>query len=111
MDRRYAWLKRTLINYVDNCGDIFPESWRMPMHVALRFCDMTQEDLHAMVQSRREELDVKLLLFAIQKTVQFEQRLSSKFKDDLIEDEYSEEESGAEEEPEPTSEADATRQK
>jgi len=120
VDRRYAWLKRTLIAYVENCGEIFPDSWRMPMHIALKFCEMTQADLSSLLQARREELDVKLLLFAIQKTTTFEQRLSAKFKDDLVEDEYSEEESGAEDEgrgpgtePDGSAQtvADATRQK
>ena len=114
IDRRYSWIKRTLVAFVDNCDECFPPSWKMAMHVALRFCEMTRDDLAKLLMARREDLDVKLLLHAVQKTVTFEQRLASKFANAIAEDEYEEEEASDSEAAEmeeevAASEADAIR--
>ena len=42
VDRRYAWLKRLLLNISTNCPDIFPPSWGVPERIAINFCSQTK---------------------------------------------------------------------
>eukprot|EP00053_Salpingoeca_punica_P016055 m.149724 g.149724 ORF g.149724 m.149724 type:complete len:855 (+) comp16865_c0_seq1:404-2968(+) len=79
IDRRYAWFKRTLAAYIENTSDIFPESWKMPELIAVRFCEVTSNELTRIMRERVAELDVKLFLFSLQKTTQFESWLNQRF--------------------------------
>ena len=42
VDRRYSWLKRTLVNYQDESMSIFPPEWGIPERMCVRFCNMTR---------------------------------------------------------------------
>ena len=42
VDRRYAWLKRTLVTYEEECSSIFPSEWGIPEQVAMEFCNNTR---------------------------------------------------------------------
>eukprot|EP00045_Choanoeca_perplexa_P013840 m.158760 g.158760 ORF g.158760 m.158760 type:complete len:855 (+) comp16474_c0_seq1:115-2679(+) len=112
VDRRFAWFKRMVANYLEHSHTLFPQAWRVPEKLALRFCEMTQSQLKKLINERREEIDVKLLLFAVQKTTQFELWLASKFRPPAgqDEDDDSEEESDDEDEL-PDGEADEIRLK
>ena len=125
VDRRYAWLRRTLVTYEEECLPIFPTEWGIPERVTIQFCNSTRyvgcvlsllphhldvptctppppplasclptnlsptifvhltaynrESLSQLMKSRAAELDVKLLLFAIQKTTSFEKLLAQRF--------------------------------
>ncbi|XP_065890421.1 vacuolar protein sorting-associated protein 53 homolog [Dysidea avara] len=79
VDRRYAWLKRLLLNLSTNCPEIFPPLWGIPERIAINFCSQTKSALSAMMVTRSSELEVKLLLFAIQKTTTFEKTLAQHF--------------------------------
>lgn len=79
VDRRYAWLKRLLLNISTNCQDIFPPLWGVPERIAINFCSQTKSALSSMMSTRSSELEVKLLLFAIQKTTTFEKTLAQHF--------------------------------
>lgn len=79
IDKRYAWLKRHLLDFEAKHGAIFPNDWEVSERIAVRFCQMTRDDLHRLLAKRRSEVDVKLLLFAIAKTVAFEQLLAKRF--------------------------------
>ncbi|KOB76421.1 putative late golgi protein sorting complex subunit vps53 [Operophtera brumata] len=72
VERRYAWLKRHLLTFEQSVANIFPPQWGLSQLIATAFCEMTRAQLSALMSSRRAELDVKLLLFAIQKTYNFE---------------------------------------
>lgn len=41
IDRRFAWVKRNLASFAENCGDIFPVDWRMAELISVRFCEIT----------------------------------------------------------------------
>ena len=45
IDRRYAWLKRTLINFEEDFAKIFPAEWAMQERVAVEFCHWTRYSL------------------------------------------------------------------
>ena len=42
VDRRYSWMKRTLVNYEEESGSIFPDHWAIPERVVVQFCDTTR---------------------------------------------------------------------
>eukprot|EP00051_Salpingoeca_urceolata_P027977 m.484296 g.484296 ORF g.484296 m.484296 type:complete len:850 (+) comp23287_c0_seq1:244-2793(+) len=117
VDRRYAWFKRLAASYRENCSEIFPAEWGMPEQLAERFCAITREQLTTLLSQNYDQLDVKLLLFALQKTTQFEQWLAAKFKPKLedaqqellAEQEEEEDRQLAEAEASATSEADHVR--
>ncbi|XP_063370656.1 vacuolar protein sorting-associated protein 53 homolog [Cydia amplana] len=82
VERRYAWLKRHLLAFEDGAGNVFPRPWRLSERIATHFCEVTKTQLTALLAARRSELDVKLLLYAIQKTYAFELLLHKRFQDD-----------------------------
>ncbi|XP_047038062.1 vacuolar protein sorting-associated protein 53 homolog isoform X1 [Helicoverpa zea] len=79
VERRYAWLKRHLLAFEESLAALFPPAWRLSERIAQHFCKITRNDLAALMASRRSEVDVKLLLYAIQKTYNFELLLHKRF--------------------------------
>lgn len=79
IDKRYAWLKRSLLDFEEKYGRIFPVDWEVSERIAIRFCAVTRDELAAIATRRRSEIDVKLLLFAIAKTSSFELLLAKRF--------------------------------
>ena len=79
IDKRYAWLKRHLLDFEDKYGTIFPPSWEVSEKITVQFCTITRDELAKIMQKRRSEIDVKLLLFAISKTSTFELLLAKRF--------------------------------
>uniref|UniRef100_A0A674NB66 Vacuolar protein sorting-associated protein 53 homolog n=1 Tax=Takifugu rubripes TaxID=31033 RepID=A0A674NB66_TAKRU len=79
IDRRYAWIKRQLLDYEEKYGRMFPEEWCMTERIAVEFCHITRVELAKVMRTRAKEIEVKLLLFAIQRTTNFEGLLSKRF--------------------------------
>lgn len=79
IDRRYAWIKKHLLDFESKFGTIFPQDWEVSERIAVQFCHVTREDLAKLMNKRRGEIDVKLLLYAIQRTSNFETLLSKRF--------------------------------
>lgn len=79
IDKRYAWLKRHLLDFEERLGRIFPADWEVSERITAQFCIQTRDSMAAIMQKRRTEIDVKLLLFAIAKTQQFELLLAKRF--------------------------------
>lgn len=63
----------------ERMGNMFPPDWEVSERIAVEFCDITRKDIEKLMFKRKHELDTKLLLFAIQKTVNFESLLSRRF--------------------------------
>ena len=42
VDRRYSWLRRTLITYEEECVAIFPPEWGITEHICVQFCNNTR---------------------------------------------------------------------
>uniref|UniRef100_A0A452R0L5 Vps53 N-terminal domain-containing protein n=1 Tax=Ursus americanus TaxID=9643 RepID=A0A452R0L5_URSAM len=42
IDRRYAWIKRQLVDYEEKYGRMFPREWYMTERVAVEFCHVTR---------------------------------------------------------------------
>lgn len=79
IDKRYSWLKKHLLEFEEKLGFIFPVDWEISEQIAVRFCDVTRNDLANLMKKRRPEIDVNLLLFAINKTKHFESLLGKRF--------------------------------
>ena len=99
IDRRYSWIKRTLAEFEEKFGKIFPAHWDMSERLAVEFCEVTRfffrlfphlkfylniiffkrRELSNVMGKRRLEIDNKLLMFAIQRTLNFEQLLTTRF--------------------------------
>uniref|UniRef100_A0A3B3HC32 Vacuolar protein sorting-associated protein 53 homolog n=1 Tax=Oryzias latipes TaxID=8090 RepID=A0A3B3HC32_ORYLA len=79
IDRRYAWIKRQLLDYEEKYGRMFPEEWCMTERIAVEFCHITKAELAKVMRTRAKEIEVKLLLFAIQRTTNFEGLLAKRF--------------------------------
>lgn len=58
---------------------MFPQKWEVSERIAVQFCHDTREELTKIMTKRKHEIDVKLLLYAIQKTSNFENLLSKRF--------------------------------
>lgn len=86
VDKRYAWLKKHLIQFEERYGSIFPHHWDVSQRITMQFCHQTRQDLSKVMIKRRHEIDVKLLLSAIQKTCSFENLLFLRFGGQAIED-------------------------
>lgn len=79
IDRRYAWIKKHLLDFESKFGKIFPQDWELSERIAVQFCHITRDDLAKLMHKRTAEMDVKLLLYAIQRTVSFESLLAKRF--------------------------------
>lgn len=79
IDKRYAWLKKHLLEFEDRLGNMFPQNWEVSERIAVQFCHNTREELTKIMMKRKHEIDVKLLLYAIQKTSNFENLLARRF--------------------------------
>lgn len=42
IDRRYAWIKRQLVDYEEKFGRMFPPEWCMTERIAVEFCHVTR---------------------------------------------------------------------
>ncbi|KAL7848841.1 hypothetical protein SRHO_G00204640 [Serrasalmus rhombeus] len=86
IDRRYAWIKRQLVDYEEKYGRMFPEEWCMTERIAVEFCHITRTELAKLMRTRAREIEVKLLLFAIQRTTNFEGLLAKRFSGSTLSD-------------------------
>lgn len=86
IDKRYAWIKRHLLDFEEKYGPVFPENWEISERIVVEFCSITKSELTKIMQRRRTEIDVKLLLFSINKTIQFEDLLGKRFNGSTLEE-------------------------
>ena len=63
----------------DRLGHVFPQNWNVSERMAVQFCELTSRMVADLLSQRSAELDVKLLLYAIQRTTVFEEQLSKRY--------------------------------
>jgi len=78
-DRRYAWLRRTLREYEEQFGNIFPKPWGVPAVLSRDFCLLTKDHLRGVLKAQNNSMDINALVGALQKTIAFEQELQVRF--------------------------------
>ncbi|XP_069768110.1 vacuolar protein sorting-associated protein 53 homolog isoform X5 [Narcine bancroftii] len=86
IDRRYAWIKRQLVDYEEKYGRMFPVEWCMSERITVEFCHVTRIELAKIMRTRAKEIEVNLLLFAIQRTTNFEGLLAKRFSGSTLTD-------------------------
>lgn len=79
VDRRYAWLKNHLVKFESKFGQLFPADWEVSERITVEFCHITRRELSQLMSSRVQDMEVRLLLSAIQKTTAFEALLGRRF--------------------------------
>ncbi|XP_075232091.1 vacuolar protein sorting 53 [Lycorma delicatula] len=79
LDMRYTWFKKHLLQCEDKFGAMFPSHWDVSERITVEFCHMTRQELTKIMAKRKNEIDVKLLLFAIQRTAALENLLAQRF--------------------------------
>ena len=42
IDRRYAWIKRALVEFEEKFGHIFPIEWEVSERICIEFCEITR---------------------------------------------------------------------
>lgn len=77
IDRRYAWLRRTLRDYHQNKTTIFPVEWQLPALITWEFCIHTKEHIGSLLDVYGA--DTSILVTALQKTMQFEKDITKRF--------------------------------
>ncbi|KAK6623010.1 hypothetical protein RUM43_008862 [Polyplax serrata] len=79
IDKRYAWIKHHLLSFEEKFGNMFPPEWQVSERITVEFCKITRNELSKLMNKHIAELDVKLLLYAIQRTDNFENLLARRF--------------------------------
>lgn len=78
IDRRYAWLRRTLRDYNQNRSAVFPAEWQLPALITWEFCLHTKEHIGVLLDNYAS--DTSVLVTALQKTLQFEKDITKRFQ-------------------------------
>nr|CAD7448259.1 unnamed protein product [Timema bartmani] len=65
---------------------MFPPDWAVSERITVEFCNITRMELSKLMAKRKSDIDVKLLLFVIQRTSNFENLLSRRFTGITLED-------------------------
>ncbi|CAD6184986.1 unnamed protein product [Caenorhabditis auriculariae] len=80
IDERYKWYVRKLTDFErTGLSRVFPSDWDMGRRLTSEFCTVTRDVLYRMMTRRRQDLEWKLLGFAIQHTKMFETLLVKRF--------------------------------
>lgn len=69
--------------YDEEHCQIFPVSWNMGERLCMRFCDDTRKDIETVLKATAENVDVKLMLQALQLSLEFEGKLERRFSNNL----------------------------
>lgn len=77
-ERRFAWIIRLLESNRRMIESIFPPSWRMEQMLCLHFCDRTFDQFQQVLEAG--QIQVPLMVKTLKKTVEFEQRVTERFK-------------------------------
>uniref|UniRef100_A0A1I8F1A9 Vacuolar protein sorting-associated protein 53 homolog n=1 Tax=Macrostomum lignano TaxID=282301 RepID=A0A1I8F1A9_9PLAT len=81
IDSRFGWMKKFVLGFEERYARLFPSNWRVTQRLVKEFCDITRSQLKVLMQKRAKELDVKLLLFAVERTRLFEEQVVTAFKE------------------------------
>ncbi|GAM17722.1 hypothetical protein SAMD00019534_008970 [Acytostelium subglobosum LB1] len=77
--RRYKWLVRQLNQFKLEYAGVFPVTWKMEENIAYEFCCITKLALQDLLNRHRNDVDVNVLLNALNKTLEFEKQMYKAF--------------------------------
>ena len=135
---RFAWLTRTLAAREVDSKEVFPDDWRIMETLAVSFCKQTRflgailihlrfsclnpyllsfpfssQDISILLTKaeKTDNMDVKLVLATLQKTLDFEGKLAQKFSITRTEEDRGGDDDDVEDDEKPSDNADAIKQK
>ena len=79
VDRRFTWLRKWLREYAASYSAVFAPSWNAPRCLCEEFCAMTRKHFSVMLHKASKDMDVRLLLHVMQRTIQLEEELTRRF--------------------------------
>lgn len=80
-ERRYNWFRRLLRKFDQTLDGVFPNHWQLLYRMCVEFCEQTKLGLAAEIGSTNAaDIDVAVLLRALQKTIQFEKEMGDRFE-------------------------------
>ena len=79
VDRRFTWLRKWLREYTPSYSAVFAPSWNAPRCLCEEFCAMTRKHFSVMLHKASKDMDVRLLLHVMQRTIQLEEELTRRF--------------------------------
>lgn len=79
ISRRFAYFKRLLKQHVESNAKYFDPSWHMAEELTNSFCNTTRDDITTLLSQSGKNVNVQLLLQALQETLEFEQYLEKRF--------------------------------
>ncbi|KAJ3083889.1 Vacuolar protein sorting-associated protein 53 [Rhizoclosmatium hyalinum] len=86
VNRRYAWLKRLLKTHDDEHSPVFPPHWKVAENLCERFCADTKKDITDVLIATENSMDVKVMLMAIQQTIEFEGKVAQRFAPKVVDE-------------------------
>ena len=81
MEKRYAWLRRTISEYDEKYAKYFPENWKVNCHICEHFCHITRQHLVEVLGMSHHTTDPELLVRVLRRSIDFENDLAKKFNE------------------------------
>ncbi|CAD8075883.1 unnamed protein product [Paramecium primaurelia] len=78
-ERRYAWMARVIKDFDTKTQNVFPEYWAVHCQIYYEFCAVTRLQITDILESLKD-LEVAVLMKALQATLKFEQKLNDEMK-------------------------------
>eukprot|EP00927_Polykrikos_kofoidii_P077454 TRINITY_DN74395_c0_g1_i1.p1 TRINITY_DN74395_c0_g1~~TRINITY_DN74395_c0_g1_i1.p1 ORF type:complete len:824 (+),score=128.80 TRINITY_DN74395_c0_g1_i1:61-2472(+) len=78
-ERRYVWLKKTLVEYEQKYAAHFPDHWRVPCGLCEHFCHVTRQHLVEVLSVTVHSVDPELMVRVLRKSIEFENELARKY--------------------------------
>jgi hypothetical protein len=79
ISRRYAYLKRLVNTHSEELARYFTPKWKVTEELCKSFCVTTRQDISNLLSRVGQDIDVQLLLTALNETLEFEQYLEKRF--------------------------------
>ncbi|KAK7195687.1 vps53-like domain protein [Novymonas esmeraldas] len=75
-ERRYVFLRGLLERYENAMKNVFPRHWCVPQELCVTFCLRTKQELDYALRETANEIDVVVLTYVIQKTIDMERDMT-----------------------------------
>lgn len=84
-ERRYVYMRTMLAHHHSTFTNVFPRAWCVPQELGVTFCLRTKQELDYQLQESAGRVDVVVLTYVLQKTIDFERDLTQMmaWKDDF----------------------------
>lgn len=75
-ERRYVYIRSLLEHFDSLFNNVFPPSWCVPQELSVSFCIRTKQELDYQLQEYAGKMDVVVLTYVLQKTIDIERDLT-----------------------------------